>query len=149
MINCIKRKLLQHRFDTRTLKESDLVYSATARCCCGAGLAYINNCHMIKGAEHAWDCSDILINRAIAKEQEGFLRHTDLYPFAFWKIKSEKSVRLGGLTTRGNKAKPCEECQSGKTVHYTHFEYMGKLATAHWDKGAKAQDGKVLQEVAL
>lgn len=148
MISCIKRKLLQRRFDSGKLRDTDLVYASTARCCCGAGLAYITSCHLIKGADHAWDCSDILMKRTLEKEQEGHSRHSPLYEFAFWNIKSEKQPSANGLTTRGKMASPCEDCQSGKTVHYTHFEYMGKLATAHWDKGVKAEDGKAIKELS-
>lgn len=132
MISCIKRKLLQRRFNSNKLRETDLVYSATARCCCGAGLAYISHCHIIKGADTAWDCSDILMNRAKQKEQEGSMRHSDLYPFAFWDIKSEKSSSMNGLTTRVIKGPACDECQSGKVVHYTHYEYMGKLVSSKY-----------------
>lgn len=151
MIRFIKQKLQQRRFNHNNLKESDITYSSTARCCCGAGLAYVKGCHKIKGADTAWDCSDILMNRAIEKGKEGSQKHSDLYPFAFWDIKSENQYNHSGgkLTTRGNKYPPCSECQSGKIVHYTHFEYMGQLRSAHWDTGVKAVDGKGLKEITL
>jgi hypothetical protein len=79
------------------LTESDLVYAATARCPCGAGLAYERS-----GKAGCWDCSDILLGRAIPHGQPGAAMHTDKLPFQFWKVKSETETMPGGghMTTR-------------------------------------------------
>jgi hypothetical protein len=69
----------------KPLKDKDLTYSASARCDCGAGLAYGGK------RPSAWDCSDILTGRAVPSGQPGAVTHSDLYPFVFWKIKSERS----------------------------------------------------------
>jgi hypothetical protein len=69
-----------------TLKPEHLVYSATSRCPCGAGLAYIRDC---SPNERHWDCSAVLTGTAIPKEQPGSRVHTDRLPFAFYEVKSE------------------------------------------------------------
>ena len=82
-------------FRNRKIKAKHLVYAATARCQCGAGLAYLPG----SGAR-AWDCSAILLDEAIPKDQEGSVRHDDIYPFAFYEIKSEIQPSARGATTR-------------------------------------------------
>jgi hypothetical protein len=68
----------------------ELTFSAISRCPCGAGLAYPNNC-----SPHGyWDCSAILMG--VAEKVE----HTAKLPFAFYDVKSEKSNRWPGATTR-------------------------------------------------
>jgi hypothetical protein len=79
--------------DPRPYKDSELVYSATARCPCGAGMAYVPG-------DLYWDCSDILTNRAIHRDLPGSKTHTDRLPFIFYKIKSEGQPSAGGATTR-------------------------------------------------
>ena len=69
----------------KPLKDKDLTYSQSARCTCGAGLAYGGS------RPTAWDCSDILTGRAIESGKPGAVQHSDLYPFTFWEIKSERS----------------------------------------------------------
>lgn len=71
--------------------DSDLVFAAIARCCCGAGLAYPNNI----GAHGAWHCSDILMGKA----RKDAL-HEGKMPFAFYSIKSEDQPSANGQTTR-------------------------------------------------
>jgi hypothetical protein len=61
-------------------KENELIFSATARCPCGAGLAYPKNCT----PHHYWDCAAILMGN-----DDKSVTHTDQKPFAFWKVKSE------------------------------------------------------------
>lgn len=70
-----------------------MIYSATARCPCGAGLAYES------GAD-SWDCSDILTGRAIPSGQPGSKKHTVRLPFAFYEVKSENQPSANGATTR-------------------------------------------------
>lgn len=71
--------------------DDELFYSATARCPCGAGLAYPKDC----GGYHYWDCSAILKGT-----QDNSVKHTDQLPFTFYDIKDE-SERNG--TTRPKK----------------------------------------------
>lgn len=74
----------------KPLKAKKLTFSLSARCICGAGLAY--------GGKHptAWDCSDILTGVAIPSGQPGAVQHSDRYPFTFWEIKPERD----GISTR-------------------------------------------------
>lgn len=74
----------------------DLVFSAGARCSCGAGMAYPKNI----GIHSAWHCSDILLGRAIPSSQEGAKTHHGALPFAFYEIKSENQPSANGQTTR-------------------------------------------------
>ncbi len=71
----------------------DLLYAATDRCRCGAGLAYPLDPD--KAFElRAWVCSDYL------KDQARGGNH-DKLPFAFWKVREETSINNhGGATTR-------------------------------------------------
>lgn len=86
------------------LSEDDLVYAAHGRCPCGAGLAYV------PGGDHDsgkpivgyWDCSDILLGRAVPSGQPGAKQHTGQLPFAFYEIKSERQPSAQGATTRPN-----------------------------------------------
>lgn len=82
--------------DLMSLTENDLVYAAFARCPCGAGLAHIKNC----GPQGNWDCSDILLGRAIPSGQPGAKQHTAQLPFVFYEIKSENQPSVNGATTR-------------------------------------------------
>lgn len=59
----------------RRKPERGLTYSATARCKCGAGLAY-------RQGDDAWDCSDILLGIAIPSGQPGSEQHTAHLPRA-------------------------------------------------------------------
>lgn len=85
------------KLPTRPLRDSELVYAATSRCPCGAGIAH-------KAAPFGdtsfWDCSDILTGRAVPSGSEGSLQHTGRLPFAFYEIKSEKQPSARGATTR-------------------------------------------------
>ena len=90
--------------------DDKLIYSAYARCPCGAGLAYPSDPTVRQMKEwngdspfvmwDHWDCSDILTGRSIPKDQEGAKVHCDWYPFAFYSIKSENQPSARGSTTR-------------------------------------------------
>lgn len=77
-----------------------LVYAATSRCPCGAGLAY-DPAHENAGSVFTgplsghWDCSAILLGTA-----DPAVTHTDKLPFAFYEIKSEGQASACGRTTR-------------------------------------------------
>lgn len=74
---------------------NDLTYAATARCPCGAGLAYPSNVNPLDGY---WDCSAILLGTAVPSGQPGSVTHIAQLPFIFWEIKSERQP--GRSTTR-------------------------------------------------
>ena len=71
----------------------DLVYAAYARCPCGAGMAY-------RPGDNFWDCSFILLGKAIPTGQTGSVQHTAHLPFAFYEVKSENQPSAGMATTR-------------------------------------------------
>lgn len=72
--------------------EELLVYSAEARCPCGAGLAYIRD----PGEdEYFWDCSKIMLGTA-----DKGVKHTAQLPFLFYEIKSELQPSAEGRSTR-------------------------------------------------
>lgn len=78
-------------------RRTGLVYAATARCPCGAGLAYQAGADPFTGA---WDCSAILTGTAIPSGQLGSVEHTAVLPFVFYEIKSERQPSAHGATTR-------------------------------------------------
>jgi hypothetical protein len=83
-----------------TLTDDRLVYAATARCPCGAGLAYVPGASAFYGF---WDCSAILTGRAIPQGQPGAVTHTDQLPFSFYEVKEERQPSAQGATTRPTK----------------------------------------------
>lgn len=72
----------------RKITDKRLMYSATERCTCGAGLAYTK--HM----DH-WDCSDV-----IKGEQLPGTHHIDPIPFSARHITLESQHSANGETTR-------------------------------------------------
>lgn len=83
-------------------RDSDLVYAATSRCPCGAGLAYARNDPgngVFKGPS-AWDCSAILKGEAVPSGQPDSVTHTAELPFAFYEVLSEDQSSAAGATTR-------------------------------------------------
>lgn len=71
--------------------DDDLCYAAGARCHCGAGLAYPREC----GGFHQWDCSAVLKGTHDKSKNPH-----EVYPFAFYSIKSEGQPSAQGHTTR-------------------------------------------------
>ncbi len=74
-----------------------LIYAATSRCPCGAGLAYdpaAKGEGVWRGPSY-WDCSAILLGTA-----DKGVQHTDKLPFAFYEIKAEGQPSAQGATTR-------------------------------------------------
>lgn len=69
----------------------ELKFSATARCDCGAGIAYPNDI----GPGGFWDCAAILTGCA-----NRTVKHCGQLPFAFYEIKSEDQPSAQGATTR-------------------------------------------------
>lgn len=81
------------------LLDSQLVYSAYARCPCGAGLAHKVNPDPLTD-EWSWDCSAILKGEAIKAGEPDSVEHTSRLPFMFYEIKSENQLSAKGATTR-------------------------------------------------
>lgn len=75
----------------------DLVYAATTRCLCGAGMAYEKNSDPFKGY---WDCSAILLGEATPSGEPGSVKHESRLPFVFYEIKGENQPSANGATTR-------------------------------------------------
>lgn len=69
-----------------------LVYARSARCPCGAGLAYEKN----SGPHGSWDCSAILLGTAVPSGKPGSVQHTAVLPFVFYEVKVERE----GISTR-------------------------------------------------
>ena len=80
-----------------------LCFAATARCPCGAGLAYDpasdGSGTPFRGPS-AWECSAILLGTALRKDQPGSVSHTAPLPFAFYEVKSEDQLSAQGRKTR-------------------------------------------------
>jgi hypothetical protein len=74
----------------------ELVFSAGARCSCGAGLAYPKGI----GGCGQWTCSDILLGRAKPSGDPDAKTHDGDLPFAFYEVKSENQPSAYGQTTR-------------------------------------------------
>ena len=75
------------------LTDADLLYSATGRCRCGAGLAYPLD-HKAALLLSAWCCSDSLKSGGF-EPTSGIPAH-DAFPFAFYKIREETSINGDG-----------------------------------------------------
>jgi len=84
------------KFRFRKNSARKMTYAATARCPCGAGLAYDDTCvgSPFRGPSY-WDCSEILLGTA-----DKTVQHTAKLPFVFYEIKSENQPSAKGATTR-------------------------------------------------
>lgn len=92
-----RRARIRALLTRRKTRKGALVYAATSRCPCGAGLAYPTDADPFTGA---WDCSAILTGAAIPTGQPDAVKHTALLPFIFYAIKSERQPSANGRTTR-------------------------------------------------
>jgi hypothetical protein len=79
----------------------ELIYAATVRCPCGAGLAYDKDA--ADPFNGYWDCSALLLGEAVPKGQPGSVQHTAKLPFVFYEIKGENQPSAQGATTRPDK----------------------------------------------
>lgn len=64
-------------------RKPDLVYATEQCCSCGAKLAYVKGSDPFQGY---WDCSAILLGKAVPKGEEGWAIHTAKLPFVFYEI---------------------------------------------------------------
>ena len=87
--------------EKREKRLAKMTFAATARCPCGAGLAYDETCVQEPfRIPSYWDCSAVLLGEAVPSGQEGSVEHTDLLPFTFYEIKAERQPSARGATTR-------------------------------------------------
>ena len=87
--------------EKREKRLAKMTFAATARCPCGAGLAYDETCVQEPfRIPSYWDCSAVLLGEALPSGQEGSVEHTDLLPFTFYEIKAERQPSARGATTR-------------------------------------------------
>ena len=75
--------------------EDRLVYAASARCACGAGLAYDPAGESGRPASGYFDCSAILLDHA-----DQAVKHEARLPFVFYEIRTERQPSAHGATTR-------------------------------------------------
>lgn len=109
----------------RTYPDTELLYAATSRCKCGAGLAYpIDSEQAMKFG--AWVCSRVL-NGGATGEHESFL-------WAFYKVRAETSVNNdGGRTTRpaGTVAMTVCKATCQKCLHTWESEPYSACGAGH------------------
>ncbi len=118
-----------------TYSDKDLLYSATSRCKCGAGLAYPDNTDDALRIG-AWVCADAL--KGASGEHESF-------PFAFYKIREETSINnRAGATTRpaGTVCLTVGKATCGACQHVWQSEpYSACGQSHHWFPGDCPQCG--------
>lgn len=135
--------------DRVTFKDTELLYAATARCRCGAGLAYPLE-HESAMKIGAWLCSAVLKGEVEApahRQYPGYLRgkdakpegEHDAYDWAFYKIREETSIgNDGGRTTRppGTVAKTVGKATCPNCQHKWESEpYIACDRGHHWFPG--------------
>ena len=85
----------------RAKRLKKMIFAASARCTCGAGLAYDETCvEEPFRVPSYWECSTILLGDATASGLPGSVTHTPRLPFTFYEIKSENQPSASGATTR-------------------------------------------------
>lgn len=116
----------------KTFEDSELMYSATARCKCGAGLAYPMD-HDAAWKIGAWVCSHALKNEDANPEEH------QSFPWSFYKVREETSVfNSGGHTTRppGTVAKTVGKAKCPKCKHEWQSDpYSAWEGPGHWRPG--------------
>lgn len=112
--------------------DHELLYSATARCRCGAGVAYPLD-HQRALQMGAWVCS------AVLKEDVDVGQH-DSFPWAFFKIREETSINnRTGCSTRppGTVARTIGRASCPKCHHvWESPPYSACNLNQHWQCGA-------------
>lgn len=98
--------------DDYVFSDDELRYAATARCKCGAGMAYPKDADHFGGSKSkwggAWFCSALLKSEGDWATQS----HSAGLPFAFYEVISEDQVaRANGKTTRPAKAEVAAEAE--------------------------------------
>lgn len=138
--------------DRITFTDSQLLYAATGRCRCGAGLAYpLDHEHSFK--IRAWVCSAVLKGEVEAPATQALpfgLKPEDVdqpppsavhdaFDWAFYKVREETSIRnAGGYTTRpkGTSAKTIGKATCPKCKREWESEpYVACGLGHHWFSG--------------
>lgn len=128
--------------------DRDLLYSATARCRCGSGLAYPLDPERARDLS-AWACARLLRGEIPANETYGardFMGAVsapgpdhELFSWAFFKVREETSINNhGGHTTRppGTIARTVGRAVCGRCQHTWESEpYSACGASRHWVSG--------------
>ena len=115
-----------------TSPDRDLLYAATSRCDCGAGLAHPLDTEAAMRLR-AWVCSAVLKGEA---DREGDHAHL---PFALWKVREETSINnAGGHTTRppGTIARTVGKAKCPRCNHEWQSEPYDACGKGHhWPSG--------------
>ena len=116
---------------TDTYTDFELLYAATERCRCGAGLAYPLG-HEAAFKLRMWACSAVLHGEAQGEDHDG-------YPFALYKIREETSINnRGGHSTRppGTVCRTQGRAKCPKCQHTWESEpYDANGLGSHWFSG--------------
>lgn len=133
--------------DRPKLTDRELLYAATARCRCGAGLAYPLD-HKLAMAIRAWVCSAVLKGDVdgmatdqtmAAFDKTAAAGDHDSFDWAMWKIREETSINnRGGHTTRpaGTVARTIGKAKCPKCNHEWQSEpYSACGLGHHWFPG--------------
>jgi hypothetical protein len=128
-----------------TFTDSELLYAATGRCRCGAGLAYPLD-HEKAWKLRAWLCSSVLKGEGQAHRQmPAAFGHApegehDAYDWSMYKVREETSVNNdGGRSTRppGTVARTVATASCPKCGHKWESEpYDASTIGHHWRSGA-------------
>lgn len=124
--------------DMKKYTDKELLYSATSRCKCGAGLAY-----PLKTEEalriRAWVCSEALKGGLELGSQH------EAYDFAFYKIREETSINntcKGTTRPAGSVCMTVGKAKCGQCGHEWESEpYSACGLSHHWRPGACPQCG--------
>lgn len=118
--------------------DMQLLYAATSRCRCGAGLAYPPDTPHPHGHRFwgSWDCSRVLKGEP---DPAGFEGKHESFPWAMYKVREETSVNnAGGYTTRpaGTVALTVGTATCGKCAHtWESAPYNASVQRRHWQTG--------------
>lgn len=117
----------------KTYTASELLFAATSRCKCGAGLAYPPDDDAWCKKEAAWCCSAVLMGLIPdVPEQHG--KH-DAYPWMMYEIKSEDQPSAAGRTTRlpgDGRVEVRAECACKKCGRKWESEWRSPAASNVW-----------------
>lgn len=92
----VEEKIARCRMGQDSFTVYEILFAATARCNCGAGFAYPHGI----GPRGQWECSEILLGKAIPSNQPDSKEHSAPLPFQFYEVKSEGQPSAAGQTTR-------------------------------------------------
>ena len=144
------RSMTTQTHERITFKDTELLYSATARCKCGAGLAYpLDHEHAMQ--LRAWVCSRVLKGEVegVAHRawpfSSGSLGEHVAFDWAFYKVREETSINNDGAhSTRpaGTAAKTVGSATCPKCRHKWESEpYVACGLGHHWFPGDCPQCG--------